>query len=61
MDDLQKYSKNKEGMERCRKLIAQFSKGIRIDFGLDKCAVVHILERQNYRLTNSSRYLITIE
>ena len=61
MDDLTNYSKNAEGMERCKILIAQVSKDIIIYFGLDKCAVAHILKRQNYGLANSSRYVITIE
>ena len=42
MDDLKIYCKNAEEMERARKLIAEFSKDICMDFGLDKCAVVHI-------------------
>ena len=42
MDDLKIYSKNAEEMERSRKLVAQFSEDICMDFGLDKCAVVHM-------------------
>ena len=42
MDDLKVYCKDAEEMERSRKLIAQFSEDIKMDFGLDKCAVVHI-------------------
>ena len=28
-------------MEKCKQIIAAFSTDIRIDFGLEKCAVVH--------------------
>jgi len=44
MDDLKIYSKNAEEMERCRKLISQFSDDIKMEFGLDKCAVIHIVK-----------------
>ena len=44
MDDLKVYSKNAEEMERCRRLISQFSDDIKMEFGLDKCAVIHIIK-----------------
>ena len=44
MDDLKIYSKNAEEMERCRRLISQFSEDIKMEFGLDKCAVIHIVK-----------------
>ena len=31
-------------MERCRKIVAKFSKDICMDFGLDKCAVIHTVK-----------------
>ena len=50
IDDLKVYSKGKEEMERCRALIQMFSKDIKMEFGLSKCAVIHI---EKGKITNS--------
>jgi hypothetical protein len=42
IDDLKIYARNAEHMERCKALIQEFSNDIQMEFGLDKCAVVHI-------------------
>ena len=42
MDDLKIYAKNREEMKRCIELVEVFSKDIKMDFGVDKCAVIHI-------------------
>ena len=46
IDDLKVYARNKEEMERCRALIEMFSKDIQMEFGLSKCAVIHIEKGQ---------------
>ena len=40
--DLKVNAKNEEEMERCCALIAMFSRDIKMEFGLQKCAVIHI-------------------
>jgi hypothetical protein len=42
MDDLKAFTKNKEDMTRCENLIKRFSKDIKMSFGIEKCAVLHI-------------------
>ena len=42
MDDLKAFTKNKEDMTRCEQLIKQFSEDIKMSFGIEKCAVMHI-------------------
>ena len=42
MDDLKTYAKNDMEMERSRALIKGFSDNITMDFGLEKCAVIHM-------------------
>ena len=42
MDDLKVYAKNDTEMERSRALIKGFSDDIKMEFGLEKCAVVHM-------------------
>ena len=42
IDDLKVYARNDEEMEKCRALIHMFSEDIRMEFGLDKCATIHI-------------------
>ena len=42
MDDLKVYAKNREEIVRCIELIKKFSDGICMDFGLEKCAVLHV-------------------
>ena len=42
IDDLKIYAKNDEQMERCKALIQEFSNDITMEFGLDKCAVIHM-------------------
>ena len=42
MDDLKVYTKNREEMLRCIDLIKKFSDDIKMDFGIEKCAVLHI-------------------
>ena len=42
MDDLKLYAKNREEMRRCIELVETFSRDIQMEFGLDKCAVLHI-------------------
>ena len=42
MDDLKAFTKNKEDMTRCKQLIKQFSEDIKMSFGIEKCAVMHI-------------------
>ena len=44
VDDLKLFAKSTEEMERCRKIVAKFSKDICMDFGLDKCAVIHTVK-----------------
>ena len=41
IDDLKVYTRGKEEMERSRALIHMFSKDIKMEFGLDKCAAIH--------------------
>ena len=42
IDDLKVYAKDDEQMERCKTLIQEFSKDIMMEFGLKKCAVIHM-------------------
>ena len=42
IDDLKVYSNDEEEMERCKNLIQEFSKDIGMEFGLDKCATIHL-------------------
>ena len=42
MDDLKAFAKNKEEILRCKELVKRFNNDIKIDFGLDKCAVLYI-------------------
>ena len=42
IDDLKVFAKGKEEMEKCRALIKMFSDDIKMEFGLSKCAVIHI-------------------
>ena len=42
MDDLKVYAKNREEIVRCIELIKKFSDDICMDFGLEKCAVLHV-------------------
>eukprot|EP00957_Ditylum_brightwellii_P066816 5070685-Ditylum_brightwellii.AAC.1 len=44
IDDLKVYARNDEGLERCQKLIKRFSDDIGMKFGLDKCALLTIVE-----------------
>ena len=44
MADLKVYCKNTIEMQIARKLIAQFGKYIKMDFGIDKFVVVHIVK-----------------
>ena len=41
VDDLKVFARSPEEMEKCKQIIATFSTDIRMDFGLEKCAVVH--------------------
>ena len=42
IDDLKVYAKDAKQMEKCRALIEEFSSDIKMSFGLDKCAVIHL-------------------
>ena len=42
IDDLKIYSKNDIQMERCKALIQEFSNDITMEFGIEKCAVIHM-------------------
>ena len=42
IDDLKVYTKGIKEMERSRALIEEFSDDIKMSFGLEKCAVLHI-------------------
>ena len=42
MDDLKIFARGIAEMERCRALIQEFSDDIKMTFGLDKCAVIHM-------------------
>ena len=42
IDDLKIYTKGRKEMERSRALIEEFSDDIKMSFGLEKCAVLHI-------------------
>ena len=46
MDDLKLYAKSKKEMELLIKKVAQFSKDIRMKFGMDKCRTVTIAKRR---------------
>ena len=50
IDDLKVYAKDEEEMVRCKNLVEEFSNDIGMEFGLDKCAVLH-LKKGN--ITNS--------
>ena len=43
MDYLKVYAKNASEMERSRILIKEFSDDIKMSFGLEKCAVIHMM------------------
>ena len=42
IDDLKVYAKDEIEMERCKTVIQEFSNDIMMEFGLDKCAVIHM-------------------
>ena len=42
IDDLKIYAKNDIEMERCKAMIQEFSNDITMEFGLEKCAVIHM-------------------
>ena len=64
MDDLKLFCKNTMKIERTRKLIARFSKDIKMNFGLDKCAIVRNsahCQRKTHRLATSQIYPTAIK
>ena len=42
IDDLKIYTRSKETMKRVKELVQKFSQDISMEFGLDKCAVIHV-------------------
>jgi len=42
IDDLKIYAKSDTQMERCKAVVEEFSKDIKMDFGINKCAVIHV-------------------
>ena len=48
VDDLKVFARKPRQMEECKQIIKTFSDGICMDFGVDKCAVVHIKNGKIY-------------
>ena len=42
VDDLKVFARNEHEMEKCKKLLAEFSTDICMSFALEKCAVIHL-------------------
>lgn len=42
MDDLKIFAKDHESMEKCIKIVEEFSEDIRMEFGIEKCATTEI-------------------
>ncbi len=42
MDDLKLYARNKEELDKLLNVVKRFSDDIRMDFGLDKCAMLEM-------------------
>ena len=42
MDDLKSYAKNDDDLEALVNLVKTYSRDIGMEFGLEKCAVVHM-------------------
>ena len=42
IDDLKVYAKDKLEMERCKSVIQEFSNNVTMEFGIEKCAVIHM-------------------
>jgi hypothetical protein len=61
MDDLKVFACGIAEMERCRVLIKEFSDDIKMTFGLDKCAIIHMKKRQDCTLTKRTNDTTTQE
>ena len=46
IDDLKIYAKSDTQMKRCKAVVEEFSKDIKMDFGINKCAVIHVKKGQ---------------
>ena len=46
IDDLKIYAKSDTQMERCKAVVVEFSKDIKMGFGINKCAVIHVKKGQ---------------
>ena len=44
IDDLKVYAKNKDEMKRCINLVEMFSRDIKMELGLDKCAIINVVK-----------------
>ena len=46
IENLKVYTRDDEQMERCKTMIQEFSRDIKMEFGLEKCAVIHMKQKK---------------
>ena len=49
MDDLKLYGKNEKQVTELVRTVESFSKDIRMEFGMSKCAVMHVVKGKRHR------------
>ena len=50
MDDLKLYGKNEKQVMELVRTVESFSKDIRMEFGMSKCAVLHVVKGKRHRV-----------
>ena len=50
MDDLKLYGKNEKQVSELVRTVESFSKDIRMEFGMSKCAVLHVVKGKRHRV-----------
>ena len=66
MDDLKLFAANQEHMKTNLRIVEKFSKDIKMEFGIEKCATVEIkqgkvMQGKNTQLTDSQQIIRSLE